>query len=1368
MRWRLTAGNQSGANMKSCWYILIVLFISIEDILAGEQIRFTHMTNNDGLPSNTVVCTVRDNKGYFWYGTKNGLCRYDGDSFEIFESIIQDTTSISGNSIYALFEDSRKTLWVATNNGVCKYIRKFNNFHTVPGSSAVRAFAELADGTILVATSQGVRELDVNADMLMDFGADTGNYVTVAAFAIVEDGAGDIWVATAAGICVIDPKNRMVRKYKHDAHDMRSLSSNDVSVIFRDSDDGLWIGTRSTGISRYDSKNDSFVRISGLSHTYVHDISEKDDGELWIGTEKGLNIYDRHSGKIRQLYNDIKDPYSLNDNSIYCVMNDGADNMIVGTYFGGINIHLKKYEQFTVYTQNSSTHSLSGKVVRQISCDKIGNLWIATEDGGLNYFDRKSGLFRTFKYDSSTNSVSSNNVHAVITDRDGDLWIGTYLGGVNHYDKRTGRFMHYTRARYPTLYSDSIFALLQDRSGQIWIGTTGGIVIFDKHTGRFERIREDLFQGVSVEALYEDSKGNIWLGTRNAGVYKYDKTRDVWENFDGAAKNNVERKPIWDKVNNIFEDRKGYIWIATHYGGLNRIDNQTGEMVVYYREDGLPSNSIFGIIEDHNGYLWITTNNGLTKFDPESRDFVTYTTADGLPNNQFNYNSSYRADDGTLFFGTIDGMISLNPEDILAYNTPPLIDVSGFFISGKKMYPGSNDSVLQKVISETDRIVLLHNQANSFSFELASPSLLPSNNVSFVIKLEGADDEWIDLGHQRQITYVNLPAGDYVFMVRASHTSGNVASDIKTIKIKILPPFWKSHIAIIGYLLLGLILAYVIFRIIVSQQREKHQIMMERLETKKLKEVSQLKINFFSNISHELRTPLTLIMSPVQNILTDPNLDAELRKKMLLVNNNAQRMQSLIDELIWLSKIESGQQCIRAKKGFIFRFIIEICQGFRLLAEDKGIHFSWDITIAKDPVFFDPSMVEKIIYNLLSNAFKYTPRNGEVKLIAGLVCENNAQFAKIEVKDTGEGISEEELPYIFDKYYQAKDKSEKSGFGIGLNMVRQLTYIHKGHLDVVSRPGTGSTFTVYLNVDSGSFSDMEKSSRTMDNKQISEYQYLPVEMLNESDDIILETVSEDAAGLGRKGKHILIVEDNAELLQYIASIFDKDYRTTLCTNGSLGYTMALEILPDLIISDVMMPEIDGLELCRMVKGAIELCHIPFILLTAKTGEENQLDGYDCGADAYLEKPFNPIKLQRKVHNILATADSYARRLRNKATISFDDGYLCSRDRQLLESIRSYILEHLSEERLSILDITRNTGISRTLLHLKLRKLTGLSTTEFINKIRLEEAAKMLCGDRNISEIAYASGFSSPNYFARCFRRFYGKSPSEYRQQNYEN
>lgn len=1352
--------------MKSCWYILVVLFTGIGNILAGEQIRFTHMTNNDGLPSNSVMCAVRDNKGYFWYGTKNGLCRYDGNTFEIFESLIQDTTSISGNSIYALFEDSRKTLWAATNNGVCKYVRRFNNFHTISGSSAVRAFAELADGTILVATSQGVRKLDIDADMLVDFGTDTGNYVTAPAFSIVEDSVGEIWVATIAGICVIDPKNGTVRKYKHITHDARSLPSNDISTIFRDSDDKLWIGTRSSGICRYDSRTDSFVRMSGLSHPYVHGISEKDDGELWIGTENGLNIYDKRSGKIRQFYNDIKDPYSLNDNSIYCVVNDGADNMIVGTYFGGINVHLKSYEQFTVYTQNSSPYSLSGKVVRQISRDGNGNLWVATEDGGLNYFDRRSGLFRTFKHDVSANSVSSNNVHTVIIDRDGDLWIGTYLGGVNRYDRRNGRFVHYTRARYPVLYSNNIFALLQDRSGQIWIGTTGGLVIFDKHTGRFERIREDLFQGVSVEALYEDSKGNIWLGTRNAGVYKYDKARDVWENFDGAAKNNVERKPIWDKVNNIFEDRKGYIWIATHYGGLNRIDNQTGEMVAYYRKDGLPSNSIFGITEDHNGYLWITTNKGLAKFDPESQGFVTYTTADGLPNNQFNYNSSYRADDGTLFFGTIDGMISLNPEDILIYNTPPLIDVSGFFISGKKMYPGNKDSVLQEVISETDRIVLHHRQAGSFSFELASPSLLPSNNISFAIKLEGADDEWIDLGYQRQITYANLPAGDYVFMVRASHTAGNVVSDVKTIKIRILPPFWKSHIAIAGYLLLGFVLAYVIFRIVASQQREKYQIMMERLETKKLKEVSQLKINFFSNISHELRTPLTLVMSPVQNILADPNLDAELRKKMLLVNNNAQRMQSLIDELIWLSKIESGQQRIRAKEGFIFRFIIEICQGFRFLAEDKGIHFSWDITIAKDPVFFDPSMVEKIIYNLLSNAFKYTPRNGEVKLIAGLVCENNVQFAKIEVKDTGEGISKEELPYIFDKYYQAEDKSEKSGFGIGLNMVRQLTNIHKGHLNVVSKPGLGSTFTVYLNVDSGSFNDMEKSSHTMDNRQISEYQYLPVEILNEPGNITSETVLEDTAGLG--GKRILIIEDNAELLQYIASIFDKDYRTTLCTNGLQGYTMALEILPDLIISDVMMPEIDGLELCRMVKESIELCHIPFILLTAKTGEENQLDGYDCGADAYLEKPFNPIILQRKVHNILVTVGSYARRLRDKATVSFDDGHLCSRDRQLLESIRNYILEHLSDERLSILDIIRNTGISRTLLHLKLRKLVGLSTTEFINKIRLEEAAKMLCGDLNISEIAYATGFSSPNYFARCFRRFYGKSPSEYRQQNCKN
>ena len=1042
--------------------------------------------------------------------------------------------------------------------------------------------------------------------------------------------------------------------------------------------------------------------------------------------------------------------------------------MIVGTYFGGINIHLESYEQFIVYAQTSSHYSLNGKVVRQISCDKTGNLWVATEEGGLNYFDRQSGTFRVFRHSPSGNSISSNNVHAVITDRDGDLWIGTYLGGINHYNHLSQRFTYYTRARYPALYSDNIFALLEDHSGHIWIGTTGGVVVFDKSTGKFERIRQDIFQGVSVEALFEDSRGNIWLGTRSRGAYKYSPHDDVWENFDSTSEiNDQTRKPAWDKVNNIFEDQEGYIWIATHYGGLIRIDNQTGEMISYYQEDGLPSNSIFGIAQDQNGYLWITTNKGLTQFDPKRQHFITYTTMDGLPNNQFNYNSGYRADDGILFFGTINGMISFNPDDISPYNAPPLIDVVGLLISGKKVYPGADNPILQQVINETEQIILPHSQASSFSFELASPSLLSSDNVSFSIKLKGADEEWVDLGRQRQITYANLPAGEYTFMARASYPFDSGSSEIKTIKIKILPPFWKSNLAILIYLILFFLLSYIIFRIISAQQREKHQIMAERLESKKLKEVSQLKINFFSNISHELRTPLTLVMSPVQNILANPDLDPELRKKMLMVSNNAQRMQNLIDELVWLSKIESGQQRLRTKEGFIFRFIIEICQGFRFLAEDKGIHFSWDISIAKQPVYFDPSMVEKIIYNLLSNAFKYTPRNGEVKLTAEFVEKDNIQYVKIQVSDTGEGITAEDLPHIFDKYYQAKDKSEKSGFGIGLNMVRQLTNAHKGHIDVVSTPGQGSAFTIYLNVDAASFSEAEKSSSPMDNRQIREYQYLPVETLTETEEEVQHDSTENHT-LTEERQHILIVEDNRELLQYLDSIFSKDYQTTLCTDGAEGYTTALKVLPDLIISDVMMPEVDGLELCRMVKSSIELCHIPFILLTAKTGEENQLEGYDCGADEYLEKPFNPIKLHRKVHNLLVTLENHARQLRTKATVTFDDSHLCSRDRQLLESIRSYILAHLSEENLSILDITRNIGIGRTLLHLKLRKLTGLSTTEFINKIKLEEATKMLQNDLNISEIAYATGFNSPNYFSRCFRRFYGKSPSKYRQQNNSN
>ncbi len=1330
---------------RSLLLMLLSVFASVAS--GADQMRFTHITNKDGLPNNTVFCALRDHKGYFWYGTKNGLCKWDGNNFEVFASTGKDSLSLPSSNILALFEDSSKRLWVATNGGVTIYNRLMGTFDAVPGEVLARGFAQSADGVIYVPTPQGVKYYDTEKRCFISL-FKTGELASISVFAVAIDAGGALWAGTAKGLYVIDLKTMQARHYTR----AQGLASDNISALFIDSGRTLWVGTPDNGLCRFDDRAGAFVSVAGLSHRYIHSISEKSEGQLWIGTERGLNVYEPGTGANRIFLNDIKDPNSLSDNSIYCVYNDGRDNMVVGTYFGGINIHLRSYEQLDIFIPTSSPHSIGGKVVRQICDDGRGGLWIATEDGGLNYMDQATGRFTKYIH-SGPGSISGDNIHAVATDRNRNLWVGTYLGGLNRLEAGSRRFTVYNQANTPELYSDNIFALLQDTHGTLWIGTTGGVVCYESSEGGFSRFRSDLLRGVSVEAITEDSQGNIWLGTRNKGVYKYNRSDNSLANY------NAPQGAIpWDKVCNLLADDRGMLWVATQYGGLVCIEIDTGAMTTFTTEDGLPSNSVYGVIEDAGGDLWVTSNRGLSKFSVKERIFMTYTSADGLPNNQFNYNSVYRDARGRLYLGTIDGMIRIDPRHIGLSGEPLQIDIVDMTVMGRRVLPQEDGSPLKQVISETRQVTLRSSRARSFSFELTSPSIVHRENISFLIQLQGADKTWIDLGNQRVVTYANLPAGDYEFMAKARQRDSQLESEVMSIKLKVLPPFWRSGAAFVLYLLMLAGAAYAVYRILEARQREKNALVAERLENSKIKEVSQLKINFFTNISHELRTPLTLVMSPIQNILAQNNLPPELKERMQMIHTNAGRMQKLIDELIWLSRIESGEHRINAVEGRLLPFVEEICNGFRLLAREKGISISCDIPMSNQAVFFDPSMVEKIVFNLLSNAVKYTDPDGQVRVSAMVTEDNGRLTARITVADTGQGIAQEDMPHIFDKYYQAKDKSGKSGFGIGLNMVRQLTAAHQGRVEVESAPGRGSVFTVWLTVDGDCFTEQEKSDRKLGNRQISDYEFLAPE--SEGGHNTDEKPAAHDSGDQNK-KHILIVEDNHELLNYIDSLFGDRYRTTLCADGQQGYATALDVIPDMIISDLMMPHMNGLEFCHAAKGSIELCHVPFILLSAKTGEQSQMEGYEQGADEYMEKPFNPAMLTRKVDNIFRTLDSRSQTIGSQTAMNFDVPDICRRDRELLQSIQDYIITHLTEENLPITDIVRQIGISRTLLHTKLRKLTGLSTTEFINKIRLNRGAEMLRQGANISEAAYAAGFTSPNYFSRCFKKFYGKSPREY-------
>jgi len=1341
------------------WFGFILMFFFSSLIAEGAtgKIRFSHITNRDGLPSNTVFSIMQDYKGYYWFGTKAGLCRYDGQTIVKYEHLFNDTTSLPGNLVHCTYQDSKNNLWVSTITGIAIFDRANNNFHTINRKLIIRDIIETKEGTIFAASTIGLKVFDPVSRDFVSFKSVNNFEINNFCTSLVLDDAGRLWVGTTSGLFQINLESNTVSYYKSNSANPDALISDNIFHLYVDSGKRLWVGTGNKGVCYFDEQTGRFIQVKGLSNDYVHCMTEDDFGRLWIGTERGLNIYNPKTKKMQIYFYNPSDKNALNDNAIHSIYFDDYKNMLVGTYFGGVNLSMKIYQQFNIYESGDSKQSISGKAVRQIIGDKQDNLWIATEDGGLNYFDRKNDSFKVYKHIQGQNSLSYNNVHSVMLDRDGDLWIGTFLGGLNKLAKSTQSFTLYNREKYPAFNVDNVFAILQDKSGLFWIATSNGVLTYNKSTKEFKQFKPDIFFSETVNVLLEDSRGDIWLGSRNFGAFKYNKEMNNLQNYRPGGRNSISDLFI----NYLYEDHENNIWIATHNGGLNLLNVKTDSISVFRKSEGLPSNTVFSLIQDNENNLWITTNNGLSKYDLTQNVFSNFTVQEGLPNNQFNYNSAYKDKDGRLYFGTIDGLISFDPQTLVMPHSRAEIDITDFKIMGKSVVPDAPNSPIKKAINEVEEIVLTSEQAKFISFEFSLPTLFYSKNLSFDIKMTNSDQDWINMGTQRQVSFSNLSPGEYTFMLKVADNISWANTDVKSIRIKVLPPFWRTNLAYIIYALLLLAVIFYYNRYMNKKRKEERNILREKNEKERIKEINRLKLNFFTNVSHELNTPLTLIISPVQNLLTQFNLSPDLEEKLRMIKRNAERMKHLIEELISLGKIETEEEKITVHEGFALRFILELGSGFRSWAELKKIHYTMDITVTKYPVYFDSVKVEKIVYNLLSNAFKYTEPQGEVKLSAGYFLENGMKMLRIEVEDTGRGIPEKNLNKIFEKYYQISDYDKSSGFGIGLNLVKQLVASHKGRINVKSEIGKGSKFSVVLNVDRKSYLEHEISESKFDNEQIVSYQYLVPDVLEDEliNPDVKQSTDDQVKSAGKPS--LLIVEDNQDMLQFIGDIFRDDYQINLCTNGKEAFAAALETMPDLIISDLMMPEMDGLELCRIMKTSIETCHIPFIMLTAKAEDENVAEGYEYGTDFYIKKPFNAAVLVQQVKNILTTQENQRNYFRENTDSVFDSAAINSRDKKLLENINEHIMNHLSEENYSIINLTKDLGISRTLLHTKLKGLVGMSATEYVNKVKLKEGLRLLQEGNNISEVSYITGFSSPSYFSRCFKKVYGVSPREY-------
>lgn len=1349
-------------------FLLFILVYGYGTAIAQKEKKsFKHLTVEDGLSQSSVLSIAQDSMGFMWFGTKDGLNKYNTRNFEIYKRERGKRSSLtSAQNINALLTDSKGNLWVGTQKGLNKYLPESNSFKrfvTNPkktntiSHNIIRSLFEDKSGQIWVGTDSGLNKLNKD-DTFIRFQKGDVNIPGLAhqlVKSIYQDYKGLMWIATMNGLTSMELINGkyVFQSYYHKKDDPNSLIDNDLSVVYEDSKHNLWIGTHNNGLELFDQEKGSFRHFiskkddpNSISSNVIRKIKMAADGKLWISTLHGINILDLESFKFSVLNHNPEDPESLNHNSIYDILQDATGSMWVGTYFGGVNSYHTNATPFKKYTTSLGKNAISSNVVSSIVEDKSHNLWIGTEAEGLNYYNRASGKFTSYKHDvDNPTSLSSNLVKTISIARNGEVWIGTYEGGLDVYQPKTNNFRRY-KSNYAdpkALNSNRIICLLHDSQNRLWIGTRAqGIFIYNEKEDNFDPYINPARQHdlKFLRYFYEDVRKNIWIAT-NSGTYILNPVSNKVRAFtvnDGSCK--------FDDINIIKEDSQGIIWLGSYDCGLVRYDPTKNTVRFYTMKDGLPSNVILGVLEDKERNLWISTDNGLAKFD--RKGFKNYTVEDGLPGNVFNYNSFYKDSKGELFFGGYSGLLSFFPEQIKENKRVPKVIFTRLRLFNKTVAIGDESKLLKKNISLTDEITFSHAQ-NIFSIEFAVLNYIKAEKNQYAYKLEGLDKEW-NYVKSPIATFYNLPPGTYKLLIKGSNNDGLWTSHPQQMTIHITPPFWKTWWAYLFYVLAISAILFLVFRFlwIRALLRKEH-------------EVYQMKMDFFTNVSHEIRTPLTLIVGPLERLINDTKEYPGINRRLLTVRKNTGRLTRLVTELMDFRKQEAGKMTLNVTPENIVSFVKEIYLSFQYLAIKHHIDYQFNNNEEHIEVYFDSGQLEKVFFNLLSNAFKFTPDYGSIILT---VKRSDKEFVEITVCDNGKGIPEESRDKLFTNFYQVKDPlSRNSGTGIGLALSKRIAMLHHGDLllmpdESFSKEQIQTCFQLKLKTGNSHFKKEDLVEQFVDVESPLLYQLSQEQLELPEQDEIDEKVIDDQIT-------ILIVEDNREIRDFIRQSIRQNYQVIEAENGEEGTEIAFEKIPDIIVSDVMMPVRDGLEMCRILKTDLRTSHIPIILLTARSGNIHEVSGLKTGAEAYITKPFSIDVLQLNISNLLNLQNSMRRKFSQQITLQPSNVLIESTDEEFLNKIMAIIEQNFVTDDFNVNILASEVGMSTPILYKKIKALTGLTVNNFIKSVRLKRAAQILQQKvYTVYEVAYMVGFSDSKYFSKEFAKQFGRTPSEYTEE----
>jgi len=1336
-------------------FLLFSVNLDAQSFDKSDFITFTSVGLDEGLSQSTVFSIDQDNRGNMWFATYDGVNKYDGYSFTVYQHNTNDTGSIASDITRVLKVDSKGRVWIGTREGLSFYNEEkdvFKNFFYSRNGKNVQiiGIAEINDNLLLLGTDRGLLTFDINNSQFADNTLDKEVHKLLASAIYRND-----------NIVYIGTKNGLYTYSITEAKLSLLTSATDgkrIQCILQQSADRIWIGTEGAGLFMLNPVTKEVKNYrhkegdpNSLSSDYIRSIAIDGQNRLWVGTFNDLNIYKEAKDSFVSYGSNPVVRGSLSQNSIRRIFKDSQGGMWLGTYYGGLNYYHPLKNRFNNIRHIPYQNSLNDNVVNYIAEDKNRNLWIGTNDGGINYYNTTTNVFKSYALQKGRiEGVSSNNVKVIHIDDDAErVFVGAHAGGLKVFYYKTGRIEHYHPLN-SELIDESIYAIIPTKNNNLWLGTLNTMVKFDLKKKTFTSIMKERdgspFVSRRIAMLFRDSKQRIWTGGEG-GLRVYDEMDEQLQT--------VRVIPDSMQVNNAFincmlEASDGVFWIGTR-DGVYGYDETSKRLKHYTKADMLPNNVVYGIIEDSSGNLWMSTNRGLSCFNPKTEKFRNYIGSDNMRNSQFNSQSYCRASSGDLYFGGINGIITFKPEELVDNPYTPSVVITNLQLFNKTVRPDDDTGLLSKNIADTESLTFKSSQS-SFSLEFVVSNYIAGQNNTFAYKLEGYDKEWYQLTDKRSVSYSNLPHGDYCFFVKAANNDGKWNEKPTALKITILPVWYRTWWATVLFCLGFVAIAIFIFRFFWVRKSMKAQLEMERIDKERREEVNEMKMRFFINISHELRTPLSLILAPLHEVM-DRVGDRWIRKQLRYVQRNTNRLLHLVNQLMDYRRAELGVFQLKVRQGDANKLISENYLSYENLAQSKNIDYMLESEIEGKEMIFDSDYLELIINNLLSNAFKYTDEGGSITV--RLKQEENNLL--LQVSDTGIGISAEQQGKVFDRFYQVS--AEYAGSGVGLSLVQRLVELHHGRIQLFSEEGKGSVFSVYIPQNESVYLSGELDLESANSEEVRAYS------INSKDSYITETeeveLMPDKSLITKRGS-ILVVEDNEEIRKYLSEGLSGLFHIIEAENGEVAVEMLKDNEIDIVVTDVMMPVMDGINLTRYIKQNIRLCHIPVFILSAKTDLKDQLDGLRIGADDYIPKPFSISVLKTKIQNSLRTRQRVIDRYSKNLEIEPEAVTFNPLDEELLKRAVSIVEKNMDNVNFSVEDFAKEMEMSRTGLHMKLKALTGESTNDLILKIRFKKACDLLKDGRNtVSEISYMSGFRSPSYFTTSFKKYFGFLPTDY-------